>query len=99
MARILKESIEIVMDSLMNILMGILLMASCILMGQKMRANKGGRSWEGSSRGREIGKRKRRKTMSESSQSDSVSEIKEELPPGLSEAQGRKEKVKNDMEK
>ncbi|GFZ01004.1 hypothetical protein Acr_14g0006390 [Actinidia rufa] len=64
-----------------------------------MKANKGGRSGEGSSRGRETGKRKRRKTVGESSQSESVSGSEEELPPGLSEAQKRKEKAKNDMEK
>ncbi|GFY96810.1 hypothetical protein Acr_11g0011160 [Actinidia rufa] len=74
-------------------------MASCIFMGQKMRANRGGRSGEGSSRARGTGKRKRGKTVGESSQSESVSESEEELPPGLSEAQDRKEKAKNDMEK
>ena len=94
MARILKESLEIVVDPLMSILMGILLMFFCILMGQKMRASRGwGRSGEGSSRGRKIGKQKRGKTLGESSQSES------KLTPSLSEAQGRKEKAKTDMEK
>ena len=100
MARILKESSKIVMDPLMSILMGILLMAFCILMGQKMRASRGwGRSGEGSSRGRETKKQKIGKMVGESSQSESDSEPEEELPPGLSEAQGRKEKAKTDMEK
>ena len=99
MARILKKSSEIVENPLMNIILGILLMAFCIFMGRKMRANRGGRSGEGSSRARGTGKRKRGKTVGESSQSESVSESEEELPPGLSEAQERKEKAKNDMEK
>ena len=79
----------------MSALMGILLMTFCILMGPKLKANEEGRFGEGSSKEREIGKQKRRRTMSESSQSDSVSEPKEELAPGLSE----KEKAKSDMEK
>ncbi|XP_057491359.1 uncharacterized protein LOC130777083 [Actinidia eriantha] len=64
-----------------------------------MRANKGGRSGEGSSRGRGTGKRKRGKTVGKSSQSESTSGSEEELPPSLSEAQERKEKAKNEMEK
>ncbi|XP_057491373.1 uncharacterized protein LOC130777106 [Actinidia eriantha] len=65
----------------------------------KMRANKGGRSGEGSSRGRGTGKRKRGKTVGESSQSESTGGSEEELPPSLSEAQERREKAKNEMEK
>ena len=40
MAQILKESIEIVFDPLMNILMGIFLKSICILMGRKVTADR-----------------------------------------------------------
>ena len=68
----MKEFTKLVFGPLTSILMGMILLAICVLMGHKVTTDRGWgkKSGEGSSRGKSTEKRKKGQTVGENSQSE-----------------------------
>ena len=92
MARYLKETTEIAMDPLVNVIMAMVLFAICVLMGRKVIAGRvrGKKNGEGTSRGGGATKQKREKAVGNDSQSELDSGSSEELHPSPGDIQRKK---------